>query len=338
MKMIDADAHVIETEDTWKFMDASQSQFRPVSLSGASDDRHVWRIDGKIFSTAKVNKAIPEASRDMRHVEARLRHMDELGVEIQVLYPTLFLQPLTNKPEIELALCRSYNRWLAGIWGRGEGRLRWAAVLPLMSMEETLVEAQFAEDHGACGLFTRGLEDDKLLGDPYFYPLYEEASRLNLPVCVHASTGNFDWVQLFRNESGFAKFKIPVLSAFHTIVYDGIPDKFPTLRFGFIEVRAQWIPYVITDLAERFERKHGKTLSKNMMREKRLYVACQTDDDLPYILKYSGEDNIVIGTDYGHVDSSSEIDAIQTLRLQGDIKTEDMDKILWDNPKALYNI
>lgn len=54
-----------------------------------------------------------------------------------------------------------------------------------------------------------------------------------------------------------------------------------------------------------------------MMREKRLYVACQTDDDLPYILKYSGEDNIVIGTDYGHVDSSSELDAIQTLRYQG---------------------
>lgn len=56
----------------------------------------MWRIDGEIFSTAKVDKIIPEASRGMRHVGARLRHMDELGVEVQVLYPTLFLQPLTK--------------------------------------------------------------------------------------------------------------------------------------------------------------------------------------------------------------------------------------------------
>ena len=111
-----------------------------------------------------------------------------------------------------------------------------------MSMDKALAEARSAKDNGACGLFMRGLVDNRRLSDPYFFPLYEEASRLNLPICIHASTGNFDWVELFQGESGFSRFKLPVLSAFHSIVYEGMPDKFPKVRFGFIEVRAQWYP------------------------------------------------------------------------------------------------
>jgi hypothetical protein len=49
--------------------------------------------------------------------------MDQLGVNIQVLYPTVFLMPITNRPDIELALCRSYNRWLADICRDGKERL-----------------------------------------------------------------------------------------------------------------------------------------------------------------------------------------------------------------------
>ena len=89
---------------------------------------------------------------------------------------------------------------------------------------------RFAKANGACGIFSRGLIDDKRLSHPFFFPLYEAAEIADLPVCVHASTGNFDWVKLFEGENGFARFKVPVLSAFHSIVHDGIPQKFPKLR------------------------------------------------------------------------------------------------------------
>jgi hypothetical protein len=48
-------------------------------------------------------------------------------------------------------------------------------------------------------------------------------------------------------------------------------------------------------------------------------VSCQTDDDVDYVLKYSGEDNIVIGTDYGHNDQPTEIEALRNLKNQGGI-------------------
>jgi predicted TIM-barrel fold metal-dependent hydrolase len=338
MATIDADAHVIETERTWEYMEETGVNFRPLLVSPQNSERQFWLIDGRIFSRGvNVNRKIPAAVREMRDIEGRLTHMDELEIDIQVLYPSLFLRPLTGRPEIEEALCRSYNRWLADICSGAKGRLRWVAVLPLMSMDVALAEARVARDHGACGLFMRGLADNKLLSDPYFYPLYEEAEGLNLPICVHASTGNFDWVELFQRESGFAKFKLPVLTAFHSIVHDEIPARFPKLRFGFIEVRSQWVPYVYRELAKRFEMK-GRRLGTEMLRENRLYVACQTDDDLPYVLKYAGEDNIVIGSDYGHADTSSEIEALRKLKKGGEISPYVIDKILCDNPKALYNL
>lgn len=337
MLTIDADTHVIETEHTWDYMDESESKFRPL-LATPQDRGHYWLIDGRVFSAqVNMNRDIPVETLEMRNLEVRLKHMDELGVDVQVLYPSLFLRPLTSRPEVELALCKSYNRWLADIWRKGENRLRWVALLPLMSMDRVLGEVRFAKENGACGLFMRGLVDHRLLNDPYFFPLYEEAGKLDLPICIHASSGNFDWVELFQGESGFSRFKLPVLSAFHSIVYEGIPDKFTKLRFGFIEVRAQWIPYVMVDLAKRFEQK-GKQLSKDLMREKRLYVACQTDDDLPYVLKYSGAANIIIGSDYGHADTSSEIEALRRLREKGELSPEIINKILCDNPKTFYSL
>ncbi len=338
MPTIDADTHVIETDHTWEYIEGPEAQFRPALVSPNNGKRQFWLIDGKIFSRGvNINKEIPATSLEMRDMQARLKHMDELNVDIQVLYPSLFLRPLTARPEVEIALCRSYNRWLADIFIKGEKRLRWVAVLPLMSMDEAIAEAKVAKDSGACGVFTRGLVENKLLSDTYFYPLYNEASRLNLPICIHASTGNFEWVELFQRESGFSKFKLPVLSAFHSIVSDRIPDMFPNLRFGFIEVSAQWVPYLYLDLARR-RKQRGELLEKDFMARNRLYVACQTDDELPYILQYAGESNLIVGSDYGHADTSSEIEALRKLKSNGEVNPEIIDKILYDNPKALYNL
>jgi predicted TIM-barrel fold metal-dependent hydrolase len=72
------------------------------------------------------------------------------------------------------------------------------------------------------------------------------------------------------------------------------------------------------------------------LKDKRVYVTCQTDDDLDYILGYAGEDNLVIGTDYGHSDNASEIEALRKLKEAGKTEARVIDKILDDNPRALY--
>jgi predicted TIM-barrel fold metal-dependent hydrolase len=224
---------------------------------------------------------------------------------------------------------------MADIVAKEPRRFRWVVVPPLLNMEKVEEELSFAKERGACGVYLRGLEADRRLSDSYFFPLYEAASRLDLPICVHSANGSIESHDFFLDEPGFCKFKLAVVGAFHSLINDGIPERFPTLRIGIIEISAQWIPYAIHDLARRHARR-GKQLADNVLKHNRVYVTCQTDDDLDYILGYAGEDNLIIGTDYGHSDNASEIEALRKLRDERTIPARAVDKILDDNPRALY--
>ena len=246
------------------------------------------------------------------------------------------LRPLTEHPEVDVALSRSYNRWLADISRQGGGRLRWALVPPLMDRDAAIAEMHFGKENGACAVFVRGIESHGRLSDPYMFPIYEEAQRLDLPICFHAGIGKVRLLRPVQPRRGFQHVQ--------TVGAGGVPrpldeedaEKFPDLRWGFIEISSQWVPYALNDLAIRFRRFNMHNPGKDILSENNIFVACQTSDDLPYILDAVGDDNIVVGTDYGHNDTATEIDALRKLREQGTIDATSVGKILSDNPKRLY--
>jgi hypothetical protein len=59
----------------------------------------------------------------------------------------------------------------------------------------------------------------------------------------------------------------------------------------------------IIDLGARLHHTGARKLVDNVLRDNCLYVACQTEENLPYILQHDSEDHIVIGSDYGHPDT-----------------------------------
>ncbi len=342
MAVIDADAHVVENERTWSYAEGADRALMPALVKLPSDgpkETFAWAIDGRLRGTGPVSETDSvKAVREMDDVPGRLRHMDQLGTDVQVLFPTFFLSPVTDRPNVERAICRSYNRWLADRCSQGEGRLLWAIVPPTLDVEASIEELRFGKEHGACAVFWRGLERDKPPSDPYFFPIYEEASRLDLPICVHAATGNFYAHDVVQNESGFWRFKVPGITAFHDILTNRLAQRFPRLRFGFVELSAQWVPYALHDFVRRAEKRGEPLDAHKLVAENRIYVACQTDDDLAYVLTYAGGGNLVAGTDYGHADTSSEMEALQRLKLREDVPPETVDAILDANARALYGL
>ena len=196
-------------------------------------------------------------------------------------------------------------------------------------------ELERARDNGACGIFMRGLECERALGAPYFYPLWEMSGDLDLPVCIHSANGSFVHHDFFADDTTFTKFKLAVVGACHTLIEKEIPKKFPKVRWGFLEVSAQWVPYVLNDLADRL-RRQGRTLPTGALAANNMWVACENTDDLPYVLSHAGEDSLMIGTDYGHHDPSTELNAIHLLRKDKRIAPEVVSKILETNPKKFY--
>ena len=201
MGAIDADAHVIETTATFEHLGESEREHLPGILSRTYGNesrnnagepmRDFWVIDGMIHGKDRnIGLDTPRESREMSDVPARLRHMDALGIDVQVLYPTLFLRPIARSFRSEAALVGAYNRWLADIWAQGGGRLRWVVMPALQSMHRIGDQLAFGKENGACGVFMRGLECDLPLAHPYFFPLYEAAQDLDLAICVHSANGS----------------------------------------------------------------------------------------------------------------------------------------------------
>jgi predicted TIM-barrel fold metal-dependent hydrolase len=353
MPVIDADSHVVESEATWEFMDPADRAFRPVLVSENGDRKKArWSVEGELRHAAGLglsaadleaasrrtgrNLVTPEAARTGLDVEARLRHLDALGIDIQVLYPTIFIEEVATTARAEIAICRGWNRWLASIWQQGQGRLRWTCVLPYKTRDAATEELDFAHEHGACAVFMRPIEGERLPADPYFYPIYEEASRRNLAMGVHIANGNPVLCELLRTP--FAIFRGPTPIACHAIIMSEVPKIFPTLRWGFIEASAQWVPWIVNETASRL-RSRGEALApSDIFKRCNIYVTCQNDDDLPYILKYAGEDQLVIGIDYGHTDTSSNVSAISEFIQAKAVAPRVMEKILFENAQALYGL
>ena len=348
MGTIDSDAHVIETMTTFDYIDPEFRHLKPRVVRQVEGEhaksneggiqREFWIIDGRLQPKEhNVGSNTSDVSREMRNVQSRLDHMDALDIDVQVLYPTVFLRAWTQDPTVEVALCRSYNRWLADIWKQGKGRLRWAVMPPLRSMDATRKELAFGKENGACCIFVRGLELEMRLTNPYFFRLYEMAQEFDLPVCFHSGNNSFAVRDIYATEGGFGRSKLPVVGAFHNLLMDEIPKKFPKLRWGFIEVSAQWLPYAYNDLDLRFKRK-DRVFPHDPLKANNMYVACQCTDDLDYILKHGGADNIVIGTDYGHADTSAQIEALRILKKEGKVDKTVIDRILDANARALYGL
>jgi predicted TIM-barrel fold metal-dependent hydrolase len=160
--------------------------------------------------------------------------MDELGVDMQILYPTIFIQQVTDRAEVEVALCRSYNQWVAELTRDHLDRLRWICVLPLLSMTDALEQLEWCRQRGAVGVFMRGVEGVRLLHDPYFYPLYDAASRASMAIGVHVGNANTQEVDLLgqRNGNGFWRFRLAIVGACHSLLMSDVPLQFPHLRFG----------------------------------------------------------------------------------------------------------
>jgi predicted TIM-barrel fold metal-dependent hydrolase len=354
--IIDSDAHVVETEHTWDYLDASERKFRPQLFRSADNpNTQYWFLDGKAIGfraptlteqelialskqTGRDLKTVPEA-REMRDVELRLSHMDKLGIDVQILFNTMWIARVADKAEAEIALCASWNRWMADVWKQGKNRLRWSCVIPAMTPSEALQQVRFAKAHGAVAVSLRPFEDDRHLVDPYFYPIYEEATRLNMTIAIHISNGSPRLLDQFKPRydkmGGFAQFRIPTVITCLSLMMSDLPKMFPQLRWAFVEASAQWVPWVIKEATRR---SGTRGFPQNPFKEFRIYVTTETNDDFDFVLKYAGEDNLVIGTDYGHTDASSEVDAIDIFRANSTVPESVKKKILDDNPRALYAI
>ena len=113
--VIDSDTHVVESEEMWQFFDEAMSPRRPVLVTSPDPQTgvvsHRWVIDGNLFPkpfgrggaflatppmSEQESVEMEWGSRSLIDPAARLASMDSMGVEAQIIFPTLFIAYLTD--------------------------------------------------------------------------------------------------------------------------------------------------------------------------------------------------------------------------------------------------
>ncbi len=242
MPVVDADTHIDEPEEAWAYMQGADARFRPTTVTPANGAQapgfdasanRWWLVDGRMRQRMIRDDELTGTtleSRELLDISARLSDMDRLGVDIHVIFPTIFLGYITANPEAEIALTKSWGQYVAQKCAESNGRLRWTAVLPLLDMDASIAQLRWAKENGACGVFKLGLQHGKRASDAYWFPLYEEAQALDMPICIHTGSGN---VGDGRLGHGDGLGGVPVMDAFHALCYTRSPRSSPGCALGF---------------------------------------------------------------------------------------------------------
>jgi predicted TIM-barrel fold metal-dependent hydrolase len=356
MVVIDADGHVEESTTMFGFLEKEYYPRRPLALgferdTFLGDNNALWLINGEvypkmvgkggfIFRTPTImehakRKPYSIPAQEMTDMKARLRDLDRVGIDKQVVYPTLFLTTTADDLELEAALLRAYNNFMADACSKSGGRVKFAALVPIRDVSESIRELKRAKGLGAVSVMILGVAWDRSLGDKALYPFYEEAARLGIPVCVHFGWGNPTVTSAFGWAESFCSAVLPVLMGFHSVMMSDALETFPKLRMAFLETGSEWVPYVIHQLKRRLPK--GKDPAE-YFREGRVYVACEADEDINGLISCIGEDAIVVASDYPHHDPSTEEDMVHAIMEREDVPQRMREKILSDNPQRLYNL
>jgi len=384
MGFIDSDTHVLESDETWEFFDPSEREYQPITLEypdaadgpGVAGRRQYFVIGdtvGRKFAAEGMKngdygKDYPSEATFLLDPSVRLREMDLLGIDVQVLFSTDYLTIGVDNPFAEAALARSYNRWIASKTVDSGGRLRWAIVPPTLNMERCLEELEFGKANGAIGVLLKGEEHGRSLSDPYFHPMYHKAEELDLTMCVHVGfvRNRFEGLPIGGTvpsggnlmQQGFLSILNSGAPAFGSLVKrgaagQGLSDLFPNLRFAFLEGGSSWLlgvfegmkrsrsavnnaNWVMTDKGASFVVPPLDVSAE--MEAKNLFVAAFSTEDLPYLTRLVGPDHLIIGSDYGHNDPGTDPLAHTMVMSRSDLDPTSARKICDDNGRAAYNI
>lgn len=209
--------------------------------------------------------------------QIRISHMDRERVDHQVVYGSMPLSfsSLVDS-ELAIGLCRAYNDYIHEDCRAYGDRLHPVGVLPLqdpgaaaselrrcvedLGMVAVSIAPNLPIPHPAAPDRYPHIRVPKPLSHPDFFPIYEEAQRLDVAIGIHGAPGMqlaggcSDQLETFTLVHVFANRSMQQM-ALARLIFDGVLEAFPRLRFGFLEAGVGWLPDFVQNLHEHWKKR-----------------------------------------------------------------------------------
>jgi predicted TIM-barrel fold metal-dependent hydrolase len=347
-KIIDADGHLMESDrEIYEYLDAP---YRGVSaITGypffpTLDGFQRGAIMGRLgmYSDLEINAKVWRQA------------LDETRMDWTVLYPTAGLAfGLIQDAEWATALARAYNDWFTDRYHRVDKRIKGMALIPLQDPAEAVKELERAvKKLHMVGAVLPGWGLKKPLGHPDFFPIYETAQRLNVPVAVHGAATSGLPLHIFEHFAAINALSHPISQMIQMtgIALGGVLDRFPKLRIAFLEAGATWAVYMIDrlDRAQRVWRGKGrleysadlKRAPSEHIKSGRIFFTVEPHDaDIPYAIEKLGAGSLMFASDFPHENNMDSVkhDIEEFGELEG-VDEEVRAKMLAGNAMNFYQV
>jgi uncharacterized protein len=284
LSIVDADSHVWEPTDVWQTY-LSESE-RPLAqdaffheagprgsevtivngemvanLNRSRLNRHAcWRPGMTVDEVGALDPASTHHLVDgAADPDARLRDLDALGIDQQIIFPTLFNEhlPVVASPVAATVLARAYNDWITDFCSVSAERLHPVGVLPLQSIPATLREIDRLADRGFRAVtFRPCFHQGRFLNHSDFDPVWAALEETGIVACLHPSPGSTNpeftshgpvLERLARNLAighPVAESVAPVqdnMLAILCLMYQGHLEEYPGLRLALCHAGASWL-------------------------------------------------------------------------------------------------
>ena len=347
--VIDIDGHVFEPESIWP--DYLPRQYHDRAPRIAKDRRGTDRFElyGQLFPTPEgpgqwqpegVTEAMCKRPGGI-DPQARLRDMDDEGIDVAVLYGTMALGfPMLPDPDFGLALVRAYHDWLADYCRTDAKRLKGVAALPLLQVDAAVAEGRrCVEKLGFVGFMIGSNVGGRNADHPSYEPVYRLAEELDVPCAVHIAAG-LCGADRFTNQYGLSHVVGgPFEGMINTtaILGNGLLERHRRLRIAVLESGSGWLPALLDRMDEHFEHRrdefHCTVKPSEMARCGRFYVGVESEErELAAAARAIGSENLLWASDYPHWDSVFP-GGVRMLRERRDLEASAISQLLDDNAR-----
>lgn len=166
-----------------------------------------------------------------------------------------------SDPADAVAGSRAHNRWLSDFVKEEPNRRIGIAVIPAIipDMDLVLRLVREAKDLGHSGVLipTRWF-DRPAYHEPHYDPLFALVEELGLVLHTHSGAGPADYgmgygmLPIYASEAGWWAAR-----PLHVLIWAGVFERYPALRYSMAENGAWWVPDVIRKMDEKWVGGHN---------------------------------------------------------------------------------
>jgi len=292
---------------------------------------------------------------DTRSAEDKVGELNEYGIDYGVLEPSLFSTiPTITNDRFAVALAHAYNSFIIDTFGDVTDRVKLSILVapqkPRMAAEEI---NKRAGTEGVEKVLLPGTGMVPPPGDERYDPIYEAADDNNLPVGFHTGGSSLQafpmqywWNETFAEDhTVFHPFSL--MWAVTSMVFRGVPARYPDLQFVFSEAGIGWIPYLEARLDDHYmeytyDIPYLEKLPSEYMREQFHYTTqplgktVHNPSQVAEWIEMIGADRVMYSADLPHHDFDTPDELYD--RIHGHLDHDDIERVMGHNAADLYGL